>query len=99
MKSMSKRACEYRAFAPAACITIGLSVVASGAPGPQLTLEIRDYAAAPMTGKIDGAGQTDGMLARITSLREEPGGAGRLFLNDLNGPLYILDNGTKKFTT
>ena len=31
------------------------------------------------------------MLARVNVLREEPGGATRLFVNDLNGPLYILD--------
>ena len=48
-------------------------------------------------------GQTDGMLARVNSLRQEPGnvpgGASRLFLNDLNGPLYILDRTAKTFTT
>ena len=61
-------------------------------PGaPQLTLEIKDYVAMPITGTLDGTGQTDGMLARVNSLREEPGGADRFFVNDLNGPLYILD--------
>ena len=30
-------------------------------------------------------------------MREEPGGR-RFFVNDLNGPLYILDKQTKKFT-
>jgi hypothetical protein len=39
------------------------------------------------------------MLARVNSLREEPGGATRFFVNDLNGPLYILDKKTKAFTT
>lgn len=39
------------------------------------------------------------MLARITSLREEPGGASRFFVNDLNGPLYILDKAARTFTT
>ena len=66
---------------------------------PPLTLEIRDYVAFPITGRLDGTGQTDGMLARINSLREEPGGANRFFVNDLNGPLYILDKATKKLTT
>ena len=32
-------------------------------------------------------------------MREEPGGAGRFFVVDLNGPLYILDKKTKTFTT
>jgi hypothetical protein len=53
----------------------------------------------PITGQPQGKGQTDGMLARINSLREEPGGAKRFFINDLNGPLYILDKSTKTFTT
>jgi hypothetical protein len=65
---------------------------------PYVTLEIRDYAAMPITGLVDGKGQTDGLLARINSLREEPGGAARLFINDLNGPLYILDKGSRTFT-
>ena len=53
----------------------------------------------PITGTLDGTGQTDGMLARVNSVREEPGGARRLFINDMNGPLYIVDKETKKFTT
>jgi hypothetical protein len=52
----------------------------------------------PITGLLDGKGQTDGMLARVNSVREEPGGAARLFLNDLNGPLYIVDKASKRFT-
>src|SRR5262249_16230563 len=41
-----------------------------------------------------------GLLARINFLREEPGGGRRrLFVNDLNGPLYILDKETKKTFT
>ena len=39
------------------------------------------------------------MLARVNSFREEPGGSGRVFVNDLNGPLYILDKTTKALTT
>src|SRR5687767_12958413 len=39
------------------------------------------------------------MLARINSIREEPGHTNRLFLNDLNGPLYIFDRATKQLTT
>jgi hypothetical protein len=67
-------------------------------PAP-VTLELKDYATFPITGVLDGKGQTDGMLARINSLREEPGGAARFFVNDLNGPLYILDKATKQLTT
>ena len=68
-----------------------------------MTLELADFATLPITGLLDGKGQTDGMLARVNSLRQEPGnvpgGASRLFLNDLNGPLYILDKAAKTFTT
>ncbi|MGH9384598.1 MAG: PQQ-dependent sugar dehydrogenase [Vicinamibacterales bacterium] len=71
----------------------------SGTETPALTIEIADYLALPITGKLDGTGQTDGMLARVNSLREEPGATNRLFVNDLNGPLYILDKKAKTLTT
>jgi hypothetical protein len=64
-----------------------------------VTLEIKDYVAMPITGLLDGKGQTDGMLARVNSLREEPGPTTRFFINDLNGPLYILDKAAKTFST
>jgi hypothetical protein len=70
----------------------------AAASAPPLTLEVKDYLELPITGKVDGKGQTDGMLARVNALREEPGGANRLFLHDLNGPLYILDKNTKKLS-
>ncbi len=41
---------------------------------------------------------TRAQLARVNYLRDEPGGR-RFFVNDLNGPLYILDKQTKAFTT
>jgi hypothetical protein len=82
-----------------ASFAVGLSaLVGAGGSGP-VTLEIKDYVEMPITGKLEGKGQTDGMLARLNSLREEPGGASRFFINDLNGPLYILDKTTRKFTT
>ena len=39
------------------------------------------------------------MLARVNSIREEPGGTGRLVVTDMNGPLYFLDKKTKALTT
>ena len=78
------------------------NVVAEGAAvatAPEITLEIRDYATMPMTGKVDGKGQVMGLLARANFMREEPGAKGRIFVNDLNGPLYIFDKQTGKFTT
>src|SRR5450631_4521522 len=82
-----------------ACLVAGLSIVLAAEGPGALTIEIKDYVEFPITGKLDGKGQTDGMLARLNSLREEPGGASRFFVNDLNGPLYILDKTTRKLTT
>ena len=69
------------------------------APPTELTIEITDYAALPITGSPDGTGNNAGSLARVNVLREEPAPAGRLFVNDLTGPLYILDKTTKKTIT
>ena len=62
----------------------------------RLRLQLEDYAQLPITGELDGQ-NTRGQLARVNFMREEPGGR-RFFVNDLNGPLYILDKQTKKFT-
>ena len=51
----------------------------------------------PITGELTGQ-NTRGQLARVNFLRDEPGGR-RFFVNDLNGPLYIVDKQTKTFTT
>jgi hypothetical protein len=76
-----------------------ISVLGGLAASPELTIEIKDYAAMPITGAVDGPGNSAGLLARINFLREEPGGGRkRLFVNDLNGPLYILDRETKQAT-
>src|ERR1035438_5713279 len=70
------------------------------AAAPEITLDIRDFATMPMTGKVNGTGQNLGLLARVNFMREEPGVArDRVFVNDLNGPLYILDKKTGKLTT
>ncbi len=63
---------------------------------PRLMLELQDYAELPIT--ADNTNEnTRAQLARINNLRDEPGGR-RFFVNDLNGPLYILDKRTKAFT-
>ncbi len=64
---------------------------------PRQTLELSEYVRAPITGDVAGR-DTRALLARINYLRDEPGGR-RFFVNDLNGPLYILDKQTKAFTT
>jgi hypothetical protein len=84
-------------------LTSAVPVLASlvcGFASPELTIEIKDYAVMPITGAVDGPGNSAGLLARINFLRDEPGGGRRrLFVNDLNGPLYILDTATKKAAT
>src|SRR5215475_14917127 len=64
----------------------------------QAALEIKDYLTLPMTGLVDGKGSNDLLLSRVNTLREEAGGSRRFFISDLNGPLYIVDKETKKFT-
>lgn len=81
------------------CLTLlSIAFPAFSAP-PALTLELKDYVTLPMTGVVDGKGQVMSLLARVNFLREEPGpDRNRLFVNDLNGPLYILDKRTQKLT-
>ena len=82
-----------------ACLAIVLHGFWPALASAQITLEIKDYVAMPMTGLVDGKSSNDALLARVNGLREEPGGANRFFVIDLNGPLYILDKDTKKLTT
>ena len=71
--------------------------VLSAAPSAaQPTLELADYAEMPVT-RQRGMGNTMAQLARVSFMRDEPG-AERFFVNDLNGPLYLLDKETKTFT-
>src|SRR5271163_1304407 len=66
----------------------------------QLTLEIKDYATLPITGSAEKVNDNvASLLARLNFLRDEPGGGKRFFVNDMNGPLYILDKTTRKVTT
>jgi mono/diheme cytochrome c family protein len=69
----------------------------AGQPATRLALEFEDYASLPVTADNTND-NTRAQLARVNYLRDEPGGR-RFFVNDLNGPLYILDKQTKAFTT
>jgi Glucose / Sorbosone dehydrogenase len=82
-------------------VVVLLAVCASlSTPAQQLTIQVKDYVAMPNTGPSAGKGMNSVYLSRVNFLREEPGGKRhRLFVNDLNGPLYILDKKTKTFTT
>lgn len=67
------------------------------APGPERTLDLADYLELPITGD-NSTNQVTGQMARGSILREEPGGR-RFFVNDLNGPLYIVNKQTKQLTS
>ena len=78
-------------------VTAAPAAAAAAPAVPKPALQLADYAQLPITGDLDGK-DTRGELARVNFLRDEPGGR-RFFVNDLNGPLYILDKQTKAFTT
>jgi mono/diheme cytochrome c family protein len=80
-----------------AALTVSVWQSLAAQPASRLTLELTDYLQMPITGELDGQ-NTRGLLARVNFLRDEPGGR-RFFINDLNGPLYIVDKQTKVFTT
>jgi hypothetical protein len=64
----------------------------------QLTsLRVTDFATLPQTGVV-GGGTNQGNLARVNFLAEDPANANQFWVNDLNGPLYILDRQTREFT-
>jgi len=80
------------------CVTLTSTQLFAVQQTPRrLTLELEDYAALPVTADNTND-NTRAQLARVNYMREEPGGR-RFFVNDLNGPLYILDKRTKAFTT
>src|SRR5581483_8837311 len=66
-------------------------------PALRLALELQEYVSLPITADNTND-NTRAELARVNFLRDEPGGR-RFFVNDLNGPLYILDKQKKTFTT
>ena len=84
-----------RALAAKKEVTVAPPVAVDTAP--RAKLELRDYVQMPITADPNGE-NTRAQLARVNFLRDEPGSR-RFFVNDLNGPLYILDKKTKQFTT
>ena len=81
-------------------VLLAFGTVMSAVPSGDLALRLTDYATLPITGALDGTTNNTGSLARINFMRQEPStvdarsgrdhGGGRIFVNDLNGPLYIL---------
>src|SRR4029453_9689249 len=86
----------------ACCLLASVMLPALASAQSPITLELRDYATVPVTGEPMGslgkASSNAMLLARVNTIREEPGGASRLFVTDMNGPLYIVDKKTKQFT-
>nr|WP_221393601.1 PQQ-dependent sugar dehydrogenase [Dyadobacter sp. NIV53] len=66
-------------------------------PTTDRTLKLADYLEMPITGDMS-ADRVAGVLARGSIMLDEPGSR-RSFLNDLTGPLYILNKQTKQLTT
>src|SRR5580698_10058422 len=84
-----------RRWLPYLILALHASVAAA-----QFAIQVKDYATMPITGVPAGKGVNAPYLSRVNFLREEPGvNRHRLFVNDLNGPLYILDKKAKTFTT
>ena len=75
-----------------------LGLCAAAQAQQPVTLEIRDYATVPISGLPLGKTSNEWLLSRVNAIREEPGGADRLFVVDMNGPVYILDKKTRQFT-
>src|SRR5207244_9402450 len=78
-------------------LAVALLMLRATTTSAQVALEIKDFVVTPMTGSVSGQGSNEVLLSRVNTLREEIGGARRLFISDLNGPLYIFDKATKKF--
>ncbi len=78
------------------CVTLAMARSFGVQPARRVRLELEDYAALPVTADNTND-NTRAQLARVNNMREEPGGR-RFFVNDLNGPLYILDKRTKWIT-
>jgi hypothetical protein len=96
---------EQNRLSPRLCgaLTVGVLLLVS-ASRADVTLRLADYATAPKTGATGSFNDpitfsNSIYLARINFMAEEPGGGrNRFFVNDLNGPLYMLDKTTKSFT-
>jgi hypothetical protein len=80
-------------------LLLAMLSLSSGAQAQQtVILEIKDFATVPISGVPLGKTSNEMLLSRVNIIREEPGGADRLFVVDMNGPLYVLDKKTRQFT-
>ena len=85
----------YVLVAVSSIISISPAIAAGPIAAPitksGLSVVIQDFVQMPATGPSS--------QARINFLREEPGGADRLFVNNLDGSLYTLDKSTHAVST
>lgn len=86
-----------RALAMKKDIVAAPAVTPATPADPRPTLELAEYLEMPITADQNGT-NTMAQLARINFMRDEPGGR-RFFVNDQNGPLYIIDKKTRQITT
>lgn len=96
--SLNEMTPHIRSIRCVVMLTLGLAawVMTATSSRAQRTLELEEYAELPVTRQV-GQGNTMAQLSRVNFMRDEPGGE-RFFVNDLNGPLYILDKETRTFT-
>jgi hypothetical protein len=82
---------RFLSFALLASLIMSMTAAAGTLSGPVLdegaTVELVDVVQLPATGGSPP-------LARIGHIREAPDASGRLFANDLNGPLQLIDGST-----
>jgi len=90
----SRRARQGAAAVLAASV---VSFLAATAVAQLTSLRVEDYATAPMTGSVNGSSNA-AYLARVNFMADDPVNSDRFFINDLNGPLYMLDKNTRQFT-
>ena len=82
-------------------LALGLAVFLAAPAAAQLTtLRVVDYATVPATGitSFPAPSANTSYLARVNFLADDPVNSNRMFVNDLNGPLYMLDKTTRQFT-
>lgn len=89
----------YRRLAPFLAAVASVVGVLAPAPTSQAqlaALRVEDYAVVPQTGVVGGG--SNAYMARVNFMAQDPSNADQLWVNDLNGPLYILNRETRQFT-
>ena len=82
-----------------ACVLLVVMTLPAAVRAQSVTLEIKDFVTMPVTGLPLGKTSNEVLLSRVNIIREEPGGGDRLFVVDMNGPVYVLDKKTRQLTT